>query len=60
MAVIISQAVMDFLTQKQTDLQNKLADANNDLTAAQAKRNNLQAQLTSLNNIIGDVVVGTP
>lgn len=57
MAVQISQPTMDFLTNKRDQLLVIVGQAQNELTAAQAKRNNAQRGVDDANAVIADCVV---
>jgi hypothetical protein len=57
MAVPISQTTMDLLTQRRDTAQQKLADAQNEVTAAQASRTTQQRLLSDLNALIADSTV---
>ncbi len=58
MVVIISQAMMDILTDRRDKVQTQLIKAQNDLAAVTALKNNTQRLLDDLNALIADSQVG--
>ncbi len=58
MAVIISQAMMDILTDRRDKVLAQLIKAQNDLAAVTALKNNTQRLLDDLNALIADSQVG--
>jgi len=57
MAVPISQTTMDLLTLRRDQAQQRLADAQNNVTAAQADRNTQLRLVNDLNALIADSTV---
>ena len=58
MVVIISQAMMDILSDRRDKVQTQLIKAQNDLAAVTALKNNTQRLLDDLNALIADSQVG--